>query len=200
MTKEEVEAEWEKTRDIDNPLSPWVQVYKGELNLEEGDKFHDRPPLDIVIKKFRAAKYTAYVAGLFFTILFVGIWPGSMLTLDVLDVTGFGIWTFLSRGWAYVAATFIVIVPLVQEFSAITRQIRMNKRAKEQADNEGNEMSNGVANGVNGVTAESKGAQPNGNAANHTTSNGGNKHVIRFLQIRRQIGRIFESIAPGQNS
>ncbi len=28
MTPEEVEAEWEKTRDIDNPLSPWVQVYK----------------------------------------------------------------------------------------------------------------------------------------------------------------------------
>ena len=26
MTKEDVEAEWEKTRDIDNPLSPWVQV------------------------------------------------------------------------------------------------------------------------------------------------------------------------------
>ena len=28
MTPKEVEAEWEKTRDIDNPLSPWVQVYK----------------------------------------------------------------------------------------------------------------------------------------------------------------------------
>ena len=28
MTKEEVEAEWEKTREIDNPLSPWVQKYK----------------------------------------------------------------------------------------------------------------------------------------------------------------------------
>ncbi len=28
MSKEEVEIEWEKTRDIDNPLSPWVQVYK----------------------------------------------------------------------------------------------------------------------------------------------------------------------------
>ena len=28
MTQAEVEAEWEKTRDIDNPLSPWVQVYK----------------------------------------------------------------------------------------------------------------------------------------------------------------------------
>ena len=50
-----------------------------------------------------------------------------MLTLDVLDVTGFGIWTTLSRGWAFVAATFIIILPLVQEFSAITRQIKQNK-------------------------------------------------------------------------
>ncbi|XP_023324732.1 urea-proton symporter DUR3 isoform X2 [Eurytemora carolleeae] len=31
MTKEDEEAEWEKTRDIDNPLHPWIQVYKGEL-------------------------------------------------------------------------------------------------------------------------------------------------------------------------
>ena len=28
MTPAEVEEEWEKTRDIDNPLSPWVQKYK----------------------------------------------------------------------------------------------------------------------------------------------------------------------------
>ena len=28
MSKEEVEEEWEKTREIDNPLSPWVQKYK----------------------------------------------------------------------------------------------------------------------------------------------------------------------------
>ena len=79
MSAEEIEAEWEKTRDIDNPLNPWVQVYKGELKLEEGTNYSDRPPLDIVIRKFRAAKLTAYVAGLLFTILFVCVWPGSML-------------------------------------------------------------------------------------------------------------------------
>ena len=28
MTEEEADAEWEKTRDIDNPLSPWVAVYQ----------------------------------------------------------------------------------------------------------------------------------------------------------------------------
>ena len=88
---------------------------QGELNLEEGDCFHDRPPLDIVIKKFRAAKITAYIAGIAFTVLFVGIWPGSMLTVNVLDNQGFLAWTTLSRGWAYIAAAFIIIVPLVQE-------------------------------------------------------------------------------------
>ncbi len=30
---------------------------------EEGDRFHDRPPLEIVIRKFRSAKITAYIAG-----------------------------------------------------------------------------------------------------------------------------------------
>ena len=28
MTELEIEEEWEKTREIDNPLSPWVQKYK----------------------------------------------------------------------------------------------------------------------------------------------------------------------------
>merc|ERR1719244_488288 len=71
MTPEIEEAEWDKTRDIDNPLSPWVAKYKGELNLDDGENFHDRPPLEIVIRKFRAAKITAYVAAVLFTLLFV---------------------------------------------------------------------------------------------------------------------------------
>jgi hypothetical protein len=27
-----------------------LQVYQGELNLEDGETFHDRPPLEIVIR------------------------------------------------------------------------------------------------------------------------------------------------------
>ena len=92
-----------------------IYITQGELNLEEGATFHDRPPLDLVIKKFRTAKLTAYIAGVAFTILFVGIWPGSMLTVNILDNQGFLAWTTLSRGWAYIAAAFIIIVPLVQE-------------------------------------------------------------------------------------
>merc|ERR1712073_227634 len=111
MSIDEIEAEWEKTRDIDNPLNPWVQVYKGELKLEEGTNDCDRPLLDIVIRKFRAAKLTAYVAGFLFTILFVC-----------------AVWTTLSRGWAFIATAFIILVPLIQEVNAIWRQHKDNQK------------------------------------------------------------------------
>ena len=83
---------WEKTREIDNPLSPWVEIYKTELNLEEqGDCFHERPSLDIVIQKFKAAKYTAYVATVLFVLLFLGIIPGSMLSISILTADDFAV-------------------------------------------------------------------------------------------------------------
>merc|ERR1712025_1114966 len=130
MTPEIEEAEWDKTRDIDNPLSPWVAKYKGELNLDDGENFHDRPPLEIVIRKFRAAKITAYIAAICFTLLFVCILPGSMLSVDVLDLTGFNVWTTMSRGWAFTAAAFIIIVPMYQEVKAILKQSSLNKSEK----------------------------------------------------------------------
>ena len=133
MTKEIEEEEWNKTRDIDNPLSPWVAKYQGELDLEMSDmkEFHEKPPLDLVVSKFRAAKLTAWSAAVAFTVVFVGIWPGSMLATDILDKEGFTVWTTLSRGWAYVAAAFIVIVPLGQELRAVQKQLQRNKTMKE---------------------------------------------------------------------
>ena len=105
-----------KSNDVGSTtITTFENFFQGEMNLEEGAHFHDRPPLDIVIRKFRAAKITAYLAGLFFTALFVCVWPGSMLSVDVLSFAGFNAWTILSRAWALVAATFIIIVPLVQE-------------------------------------------------------------------------------------
>merc|ERR1712038_110330 len=134
LTPEMEEEEWDKTRDIDNPLSPWVTKYKGELNLDDGENFHDRPPLEIVIRKFRTAKVTAYTAAVLFTVFFMGIWPGSMLTVDILDLNGFNIWTTISRGWAFTAAAIIVILPLYQEVSAILKQLKKNKKEARMDD------------------------------------------------------------------
>ena len=135
MTKEMEEEEWNKTRDIDNPLSPWVAKYQGELDLEMSDmtEFHEKPPMDLVVSKFRTAKLTAWSAAVAFTVVFVGIWPGSMLATDILDKDGFTVWTTLSRGWAYLAAAFIVIVPLAQELRAVQKQLKRNKTEMESS-------------------------------------------------------------------
>ena len=47
--------------------------------MEEGGNFHARPTLEVVIRKFRPAKLTAIGAAIAFSVLFVVIWPGSML-------------------------------------------------------------------------------------------------------------------------
>ena len=140
MSQAEIEAEWEKTRDIDNPLSPWVQVYKNDLDFAEGETFHDRPPLDLVIKKYRPAKITAFAASAFFTAFFIGVLPGSMLSVDMVGLYGFTVWTTLGQGWAYVAAIFIIVVPLVQEILAIKSKISAQVRHRESDNLSRNEM------------------------------------------------------------
>merc|ERR1711936_810512 len=57
-------------------------------------------------------------------VFFMGLWPGSMLTVDILDLSGFNIWTTISRGWAFTAAAIIVILPLFQEVSAILKPLK----------------------------------------------------------------------------
>jgi len=125
MNKEEAEEEWEKTRDIDNPLSPWVVAFNEEMDIEHTQ--NERPSQDLINEKFRTAKITAYTATVFFTLLYVFIWPGSMLSVHILDLSGFDVWTIISRCWAFIAAIFIITVPLVQEVFAIVKQARKNK-------------------------------------------------------------------------
>ena len=43
-----------------------------------------------------------------------------LFSVDVLDFAGFNLWTCISRGWAFVAAAFIIIVPMYQEVSNLS--------------------------------------------------------------------------------
>ena len=97
----------------------------------------------MIDKKFRVAKLTAYGATLFFTLLYVFIWPGSMLSVHILDLSGFGVWTNISQVWAFIAAIFIITEPLVQEVLAIAEQARKNKST---AKSTVNEQSQGIQN------------------------------------------------------
>jgi len=183
LTPEIEEAEWEKTRDIDNPLSPWVTKYKGELNLDDGENFHDRPPLEIVIRKFRAAKITAYSAAVLFTLFFICLWPGSMLSIDILDLQGFNIWTTISRGWAFSAAAFIVIVPMYQEIVAVIKQVGRNKKdASAAAANE----ASGASQPLQQTGAPAGLDSGNVNIGYQRT----NKHDYIFQRLRNTLSRV----------
>merc|ERR1712130_695166 len=63
----------------------------------------------------------------------------GMLTVDILDLNGFNIWTTISRGWAFTAAAVIVILPLYQEVSAILKQLKKNKKEARMDDKSQNE-------------------------------------------------------------
>merc|ERR1712106_56893 len=190
MTPEIEEAEWDKTRDIDNPLSPWVAKYKGELNLDDGENFHDRPPLEIVIRKFRAAKITAYVAAVLFTLLFVCIWPGCMLSVDILDLTGFNTWTTMSRVWAFAAAAFIIIVPMYQEVKAILKQIAQNKKDKRREEEHTNQgeyqplKQNDITNKLHNQM--------------YVTTMHANKQEFIFQRLRNTLARVLAISKPTQ--
>jgi len=180
LTPEMEEAEWDKTRDIDNPLSPWVAKYKGELNLDDGENFHDRPPLEIVVRKFRTAKITAYTAAVLFTLFFICLWPGSMLSIDILDLAGFNIWTTISRGWAFTAAAFITIIPLYQEICAVIKQIAKNE--SEKTGEERNQSMCQPLTGNNSTVNETG----NVNIGYQRT----NKHDYIFQRIRSSLSRV----------
>ncbi|XP_076358692.1 uncharacterized protein LOC143251173 isoform X2 [Tachypleus tridentatus] len=132
LSKEESDRIWEKTRNIDNPLNPWTYVYREELDIEIKDRYHDRPSLESVVKTFKTARTIAYGAGILLVIFFIGIWPGIMVAVKILDSKGFLAWTSISRGWTYIAAAFIIVVPCIQEIRTIQRQYLSNKKTNGQ--------------------------------------------------------------------
>ncbi|XP_013388209.1 urea-proton symporter DUR3 [Lingula anatina] len=120
---EDAVKEWEKTRNVDNPLNPWVHLYE-DLPREKKD---ERPSHEEFLKIFRSAKITAYVAGIILSVVLIIIWPAIMAGLRVLNETMFIGWAYVSQVWAFLAAAFIISVPLVQEIWGIWRQYKRNK-------------------------------------------------------------------------
>ncbi|XP_022237451.1 urea-proton symporter DUR3-like [Limulus polyphemus] len=130
--REEENHDWEKTRNIDNPLNPWTNVYQKEFKIPDTRLYQNRPSLETVVKAFRNARIIAYVAGGGLAVLLLIIWPVAVAAVKVLNSYGFFIWTTISRGWTFVAAGFIIIVPFVQEAVAILKRHQRNKKMEKE--------------------------------------------------------------------
>ncbi|XP_064641869.1 uncharacterized protein LOC135496466 [Lineus longissimus] len=118
---------WENTRDIDNPLSPWTELYARELKVTGGHHLDNRPSLAEVEETFKNAKYIAYVGAALITFVLVVLWPCCMLTIDVMTQSQFSQWVYFSVGWTFIAALFITVMPLMNEFISIRGVIRTKR-------------------------------------------------------------------------
>merc|ERR1712107_569666 len=116
------------------PAFPLGDQVQGRVEPGRRGELPRPAALEIVIRKFRTAKATAYTAAVLFTVFFMGLWPGSMLSVDILDLNGFNIWTTISRGWAFTAAAVIIILPLFQEVAAILKQLKKNVKEGRMED------------------------------------------------------------------
>ncbi|CAL1534467.1 unnamed protein product [Lymnaea stagnalis] len=144
-------VEWQKVRDIDNPLKPWNELFKEEFpDMKDGDK----PTYDELDKVFRTAKLTAYIGGAISLVIFIIIIPGSMASLHVLEKEEFRAWVIILQAWAFIMAGVVIIVAPVEEIIVIFRQIRINMKtgirsAQFTCDSKGNNSIQDDGAGVN---------------------------------------------------
>uniref|UniRef100_A0A1I8GDX2 MCU domain-containing protein n=3 Tax=Macrostomum lignano TaxID=282301 RepID=A0A1I8GDX2_9PLAT len=119
---------WEVTRDIDNPLLPWAEVYAKEMNLVGAHCLDNRPSLEATAEAFRGAKLTANIGALGLTALLILLWPASMMSMKTMDLGGFTAWIAITDVWAIAAGLFIIVVPLINEACGLRDALRRKKQ------------------------------------------------------------------------
>ena len=119
------EEEWEKTRQIDNPILPWSVKYAPDIganNLAKG-----RPHFYTVRRSFKGSEICAYIFGVLLAVCAVLVWPAAMLTAKIFTKTVFRNWVTIVLVCACVASCFIIIVPLLWEVIQTCRQAYYNR-------------------------------------------------------------------------
>ncbi|CAH1789774.1 unnamed protein product [Owenia fusiformis] len=122
------EEEWNKLRNIENPLHPWAITYARDFDTVKdlGSRFV-RPTYAEMRYRFRKSRITALIIGLTLFLGFVIVWPCAMIPFKVFTKNEFYHWTTFTMAYVFIAAAFIIIVPLVQEIYLIFGKIRNNR-------------------------------------------------------------------------
>lgn len=137
-TPEDEAIEWKKLRDIDNPLSPWAELFREDF---PGLGPKEQPSKQQFDKLFKKAKIVAVVGGTFIIILFIVIIPSVMSSLHVLSFDQFLVWTKSLHVWCFIMAIVVIIFAPIEEVMQIGKQITLNKsrRPKHSKDDKATE-------------------------------------------------------------
>ena len=96
------DEEWEKTRELDNPVLPWSVKYARDIG--PATMIRGRPHFYTVRRTYMSSEICAYILGVLFAVVIVLVWPACMLTVNELNQNMFYSWTVLVIIWTSVAA------------------------------------------------------------------------------------------------
>ncbi|XP_070546656.1 uncharacterized protein [Ptychodera flava] len=130
LTATERKETWEKTLDIDNPLVPWAELYARELSVHDVKMLNNRPTLESMEGKFKTARKIAIFTAILLTLIIIIAWPAGMIALQVMDFSQFSAWILASQIWAWIAAIFLIVVPVVNEIYTIATEPRESRRKR----------------------------------------------------------------------
>ena len=78
-------------------------------------------------REFRVTYRIAFIVGLLLTLFLIIGWPILLASIQVFSKALFRWWIGLSDAWAFSAALFIIIVPVVTEIIDLMKQIRKQR-------------------------------------------------------------------------
>ena len=121
------EEEWEKTRQIDNPILPWAVKYAPDIGATSLQA-KGRPHFFTVRRTFKKSEVAAYIVGVLLAVCAVLVWPAAMLPADIFSMSMFSTWVYAALIWAAVATAFATLVPAIWEVAQNCRQAYYNRR------------------------------------------------------------------------
>ncbi|KAL3315475.1 hypothetical protein Ciccas_005892 [Cichlidogyrus casuarinus] len=109
--------QWEGTRDIDNPLRPWPEVYASEMKLLDATELGSgRPSLDKVTSRYKLWIKVSILASVILTLLYIIIWPGLGAIGQSFSLDGLKVWIYVMEIYVIVALTICVLFPIYGEW------------------------------------------------------------------------------------
>lgn len=95
-----------------------------EFSITEKKLVFNRPSLLQMRREFRVTYRIAFSLGLSLTLFLIIGWPALLASIQVFSSGLFRWWIGLSDAWAFSAAIFIIIVPVVTEVLDVMKQIQ----------------------------------------------------------------------------
>lgn len=93
---------WEKTRDVDNPLSPWTEKYAADMKITDPNKLSSRPSFEEVDSHYRVAKRIAIIGAVILTLFLIVVWPCITIAFKSFSLQEFKHWVslhFVPSAW-----------------------------------------------------------------------------------------------------